>query len=147
MRHKAVEEEFSSVALSDAGKALFVASDTGMIKALKLPLTGEVVGQAVKAHAMMQGSSNYCVPRMCVGDLGSLLVSAGHDGCVVVFGVTRDKDAKAVERGRDGMPLAEEVLVTKTDLEEKQRQMRELEQKVLDNQSKYEWEMNLVSGS
>ena len=84
---------------------------------------------------------------MILGDSGSLCVTAGHDGSLVVFSVNRDRDAnadKGGERGREAMPLAEEVLVTKVDLEEKRRNMLELEQRVSDNQSKYEWEMTLV---
>ena len=148
VRHaeEADELEYSQVVVSDNGKALFAATEAGTVKVLKLPLTTTAEAVTIKAHAYMPGKlPQMCIPRMCVGDMGSLVVTAGHDGCLVVFQVTRDKEAsKAVDRGREAMPLAEEVLVTKADLEEKQRQMTLLEQRVLDNKAKYEWEMNLL---
>ena len=59
LRHAFQEEEFSQIVLADSGKMVFGATESGIVKALKLPLTGEVVAPPIKAHAIVAGSQNY----------------------------------------------------------------------------------------
>jgi hypothetical protein len=59
----------------------------------------------------------------------SLLFCVSDDGCLFVFDV-REKDGRA-KAGKEGQVVfAEEVLVTRSDLEEKKTRMAELETQV-----------------
>jgi WD40 repeat protein len=59
-----------------------------------------------------------------------LLVTASDDGCILVYDV-KDKDAKAAaRRDQEKMDWAVEVLVTRSELDEKKSRMAELEQQV-----------------
>lgn len=64
-----------------------------------------------------------------------MLFAAGEDGCLSVHEV---RDVQAVGADREALPWAEEVLVTKSDLEERRRQAAELEQRLQDNQMGFE---------
>ena len=64
----------------------------------------------------------------------SLLFVAGDDGVVSIFEVKDREKALVVgslRREKDAFGWAEEVLITKTDLEEMRVHMQELEEKVL----------------
>ena len=100
----------TQVALPTSAHALFAASETGAVRAYKFPLTGEY--QEYQCHA---GS----ITRMCVSHDDSLLFCVSEDGCLAVFDV-RDEGRGAGKRDKE-LPSAstEEVLVTKSDLEEK----------------------------
>ena len=59
-----------------------------------------------------------------------LLVTASDDGCIFVYDV-KDKDAKAAaRRDQERMDWAVEVLVTRSELDERKSRMAELEQQV-----------------
>ena len=59
-----------------------------------------------------------------------LLVTASDDGCMFVYDV-KDKDAKAAaRRDQERMDWAVEVLVTRSELDERKSRMAELEQQV-----------------
>ena len=59
-----------------------------------------------------------------------LLVTASDDGCIFVYDV-KDKDAKAAaRRDQERMDWAGEVLVTRSELDERKSRMAELEQQV-----------------
>ncbi len=61
----------------------------------------------------------------------AVLFTASDDGSLYVFDV-RDRDAAraAVKREQERLPWAEEVLVTRSELEEKKTRTAELEQQV-----------------
>lgn len=59
-----------------------------------------------------------------------MLVTASDDGCIFVYDV-KDRDAKAAaRREQERMEWAVEVLVTRSELDEKRSRMAELEQQV-----------------
>ena len=124
----------TQVALPTSAHALFAASEAGAVRAYKFPLTGEY--QEYQCHA---GS----ITRMCVSHDDSLLFCVSEDGCLAVFDV-RDGGRGAGKRDKE-LPSAstEEVLVTKSDLEEKKARMAELETHVNELTMQNEYQLRL----
>ena len=112
----------TQIALASDGKMLFGATARGAVRAYKLPLDGTF--QEYQCHARR-------VTRLRLSRDDALLFCVSEDGCVSVFDV-KDKDGQPKKPNRDAMPFAEEVLVTKADLEEKKARTRELENQVAD---------------
>ena len=101
----------TQIALASDGKMLFGATARGAVRAYKLPLDGTF--QEYQCHARR-------VTRLRLSRDDALLFCVSEDGCVSVFDV-KDKDGQPKKPILDALPFAEEVLVTKADLEEKRR--------------------------
>jgi nitrogen fixation protein len=72
----------------------------------------------------------------------ALLFVSGDDGAVVIFDV-RDKEVRVAKRDRELLPFAEEILVTKTDLEEQVAIRNDLKQKVDELTLQNEYQLRL----
>ena len=123
------ERKISQIALSASQRMFFSATaDPGsasMIRSYKFPLTGEFVEF---------GCLSSPVTRLRISYDDEYLFAAGEDGVLVIF------DIKDSERNPNGMKrlrnlsgesaYSEEILVTKSDLEEKNAMMQEFKNKV-----------------
>lgn len=91
------------------------------MRSYKFPLTGEF--SEYQCHAGP-------ITRMRVSFDDALLFCVSEDGCLFTFDL-REKDGRGAKAGaKEAMVFAEEVLVTKSDLEEKKTRMSELETQV-----------------
>lgn len=163
----------TAVALPDGGRHLFVGTESGRIRALRWPLTGEFQEPDAAPHGG-------AVTRMCLADEGRILIASGADGVVSIHDVRQGFDAgagggapgpaaltgggllgsrgasvgasggsgaaaaAAAAAGTQAGPVwAEEVLVTRGDLEDQRRQASELEQKLADNALSHEYARKL----
>ena len=119
------------LAMPRSGRLLFAGSSkTGRpstMMAMKVPLTGDT-----PPLPCLSGP----VTRMCSSFDGAFVFAAGADGCLLVYEV-KEKDFAGKSlgaMGRDdttGRPVyAEEILVTRTDIEEQAAAMREMQSKV-----------------
>ena len=119
------------LAMPRSGRLLFAGSSkTGRpstMMAMKVPLTGDT-----PPLPCLSGP----VTRMCSSFDGAFVFVAGADGCLIVYEV-KEKDFAGKSlgaMGRDdttGRPIyAEEILVTRTDIEEQASAMREMQSKV-----------------
>eukprot|EP00879_Flechtneria_rotunda_P021142 GHRR01022273.1.p1 GENE.GHRR01022273.1~~GHRR01022273.1.p1 ORF type:complete len:520 (+),score=198.23 GHRR01022273.1:2394-3953(+) len=125
----------TALALPYGGKILFAATDAGGVRCYKYPLTGEFY--EVKCH---EGP----ITRLHVSYDDCLLVSAGEDGSVLLLDI-RDKElAKASTRQQqEKLPWAEEVLVSRAELEERRSHITELEQQVAELTMQTEYQLRL----
>ena len=93
----------------------------GSVRSYKFPLTGDSFEYPAVSDA---------VTRMRLSHDDAYLFVAGADGALCVFEV-REKDGRVPHRDRETqVPWAEEILVTKTELEEKEALMQELQNNV-----------------
>eukprot|EP00304_Pavlova_gyrans_P012532 CAMPEP_0206035036 /NCGR_PEP_ID=MMETSP1466-20131121/1785_1 /ASSEMBLY_ACC=CAM_ASM_001126 /TAXON_ID=44452 /ORGANISM="Pavlova gyrans, Strain CCMP608" /LENGTH=1327 /DNA_ID=CAMNT_0053409369 /DNA_START=150 /DNA_END=4130 /DNA_ORIENTATION=+ len=127
------------VVLSHSGRMLFAGMDTGQVRSFKFPLNGEWTDASVHG-APGPGA----VQKMRISYDDSFLFTVGDDGCVYVCEI-KDRDGRigGTKRDKEGLGWAEEVLVTKTDLEEKTQQMLELRAKVEDLQSQNDYQLRI----
>jgi len=97
----------------------------GNIRVYKLPLEPESQYTEYQSHDLP-------VSRLRLSYDNQFLFSVGEDGSLCIF-ETKELSRAAQARGRERenvMQFAEEILVTKSDLEEKNRAMQELKAKV-----------------
>ena len=121
----------TQVVLSNSGRMLFTGAENGTVQSWKFPLTGEY--QEYQCHSKS-------VARMCITDDDSYLFTVSDDGCLIIIDV-RDKEIRAVKRDKEMLPFSEEILVTKSDLEEQKQQLQELHTKTEEDESKYRYQM------
>ncbi|KAG1658747.1 hypothetical protein FOA52_000860 [Chlamydomonas sp. UWO 241] len=115
-------------------KVMFAATESGALRTYKYPLTGEFL--EIKSH-------NSSISRMCMSWDEQLLVTASDDGCVFVYDV-KDRDAKAAARREaERLEWSAEVLVTRSELDEKKVRMSELEQQVAELTMQTEYQLRL----
>lgn len=124
----------TQVCMSRSGRMMFTGTSSGMIRAVRVPLTDSGDHQDYPAHA---GS----VSRIKMSYDDQYLFSAGDDGSLFVFRV-QDKDARGLKRDRD-ISYAEEILITKSDLEEKNAQISELKTRVDELKMENEYQLRL----
>eukprot|EP00217_Crustomastix_stigmatica_P010708 CAMPEP_0183813298 /NCGR_PEP_ID=MMETSP0803_2-20130417/52843_1 /TAXON_ID=195967 /ORGANISM="Crustomastix stigmata, Strain CCMP3273" /LENGTH=1181 /DNA_ID=CAMNT_0026058151 /DNA_START=28 /DNA_END=3573 /DNA_ORIENTATION=- len=124
----------TQVALPASGRTLFAASETGTVRAYKLPLNGEYHEYQCHSGA---------ITRMRISFDDSLLFCVAEDGCLFCFDV-RDKDGRGVGKQKEALTFAEEVLVTKSDLEDKKARMAELDTQVNDLTMQTEYKLRLM---
>eukprot|EP00286_Rhodomonas_abbreviata_P019738 CAMPEP_0181309260 /NCGR_PEP_ID=MMETSP1101-20121128/11919_1 /TAXON_ID=46948 /ORGANISM="Rhodomonas abbreviata, Strain Caron Lab Isolate" /LENGTH=1189 /DNA_ID=CAMNT_0023415733 /DNA_START=168 /DNA_END=3733 /DNA_ORIENTATION=- len=110
----------TQVVLSHSGKMLFTGADNGTVQSWKFPLSGDY--QEYQCHSR-------AVTRMCITYDDTHLFTVSDDGCLLIIDV-RDKEIRAAKRDKEMLPFSEEILVTKSDLEEKTQNTNDLKNKV-----------------
>lgn len=114
---------------------LFVGTETGAVRSMKFPFGAEA--GVFQEHAAHSGP----ITRLRVSCDENYLFSVGEDGCFFIFKIF-DKDNKVVKRERD-LAFADEILVTKSDLEEKNSMMSELKTRVEELKMENEYQLRL----
>jgi WD40 repeat protein len=128
------EVVLTQVILSHSGKMLFVGTTSGTIKAVKYPVVEPGEWHEHQAHSS-------AVTRMCISFDDQYLISAGEDGTIFTFRIM-DKEGRMMKRERE-VAYAEEVLITRSDLEEKNTTMSELKTRVEELKMENEYQLRL----
>ncbi|EQC42234.1 hypothetical protein SDRG_01070 [Saprolegnia diclina VS20] len=118
------EVTLGQIVLSNSQRMLFAGAvepdKLGTVRSYKFPLTGEFT-----EFQCLSGP----ITRMRISFDDLYLLVCGEDGVVCIFEI-RDKEGRArAKDGRENTVFAEEILVTKSDLEEKNTSMVELKNK------------------
>eukprot|EP00842_Homolaphlyctis_polyrhiza_P004220 jgi/Hompol1/479/HPOL_004482-RA len=125
----------TQVLLSHSGRMMFVGTTIGTVRSMKFPL-----GSEPGEYQEHQGHSS-AITKLRVSYDDQYLFSASEDGCLYVFKVT-DRDGRSMKRERD-IVYADEILVTKSDLEEKNSMMAELKTRVEELKMENEYQLRL----
>ncbi|GMH45741.1 hypothetical protein BSKO_13704 [Bryopsis sp. KO-2023] len=125
----------TEIALPAGGRTLFAATQGGTVRSYKYPLTGEF--HEYKCH-------NGPITRLALGFDDNVLVATSEDSSLFVFDV-KDKDPTRglAKREQEKTPWAEEVLITKSELEEKKQRMSDLELQVNELTMQTEYQLRL----
>ncbi|XP_026966553.1 LOW QUALITY PROTEIN: cilia- and flagella-associated protein 57 [Sagmatias obliquidens] len=125
---------YTAIVTSHSGHMLFVGTSVGTIRAMKYPLPLQKQFNEYQAH---------CGPitKMSLTFDDQFLLSVAEDGCLFTWKVF-DKDGPGIRRQRE-VGFAEEVLVTKTDMEEKVQVMLELKTRVEELRMENEYQLRL----
>ncbi|KAI8916406.1 quinon protein alcohol dehydrogenase-like superfamily [Gorgonomyces haynaldii] len=125
----------TQIVLSHSGRMMFVGTAQGTIRALKYPFgvdSGQF--QEHQAHAAP-------VTRLRVSYDDQFLFSCSEDGCMFIFRIA-EREGRGAKRERD-LVYADEILVTKSDLEEKNSIMSELKTRVEELKMENEYQLRL----
>ncbi|KAJ3096593.1 Cilia- and flagella-associated protein 57 [Phlyctochytrium planicorne] len=125
----------TQVAISHNGKMMFAGTSTGQIRSLKFPLTGD--SEDFQEHQAHSGA----VTKLRVSYDDQFLFSVSEDGCMYVYRIS-DKDDRTLKRERS-LQFADEILITKSDLEEKTILMSELQRSLEELKLEHEYQLRL----
>eukprot|EP01135_Chromosphaera_perkinsii_P003926 Nk52_evm27s262 gene=Nk52_evmTU27s262 len=125
---------YTQVAVSRSGRMLFVGTSEGSIRALKFPLSIPGDWQEHQAHSKP-------VARMVISHDDQFLFTASEDCSVYVFKIA-DKEGRGLKRDKDNV-WSDEVLITKSDLDEKKMMMTELTTRVEELKMENEYQLRL----
>jgi len=117
----AIDTTLSNVALSHSGRMLFAGTAKGTLWSLKFPLTIPGEWQELQGH----GSQ---ITKMKITYDDQFLVTVSEDASIILWKI-QDKEGRGVKRDKE-VGWAEEILITKSDLEEKNAMMSELKTRV-----------------
>jgi len=115
-------------------RMMFAGTANGVIRSFQFPLTGVV--KDYQAHCRS-------VTRLRMTPDDAFLLSAGEDGCLALLNVKEISGRLPKNERPDRVPFSEEVLVTKSDLEEKNALMAELRAKVDELTASNEYQLRL----
>ncbi|XP_072505212.1 cilia- and flagella-associated protein 57 isoform X6 [Notamacropus eugenii] len=130
----AFDVTYTAVVISHSGRMVFVGTSMGTIRSMKYPLPLHKEFNEYQAHAGP-------VTKMAITFDDQFLLTSAEDGCLITWKVY-DKDGRGVKRERE-VGFAEEVLVTKTDMEEKAQIMLELKTRVEELKMENEYQLRL----
>ncbi|XP_034510273.1 cilia- and flagella-associated protein 57 [Ailuropoda melanoleuca] len=125
---------YTAVVISHSGRMMFVGTSVGTIRAMKYPLPLQKEFNEYQAHAGP-------ITKMLLTFDDQFLLTVAEDGCLFTWKVF-DKDGRGIKRERE-VGFAEEVLVTKTDMEEKAQIMLELKTRVEELKMENEYQLRL----
>eukprot|EP00899_Mesostigma_viride_P000129 jgi/Mesvir1/10116/Mv16834-RA.2 len=124
----------TQLSMPSTSRTLFAGTERGVVRSYKFPLTGDY-------HEFQCGAG--MINRMRVSYDDALLFCVTEDSCLFMFDI-RDKEvARGARREKEAILFAEEVLVTKSDLEEKRARMQELETQVNEITMQNEYQLRL----
>uniref|UniRef100_A0A8C5CDU9 EML-like second beta-propeller domain-containing protein n=1 Tax=Gadus morhua TaxID=8049 RepID=A0A8C5CDU9_GADMO len=122
---------YTALALSRSGKVIFTGTSSGTVRVVRNPLPLQQDWTEYQAH---------CGPvtKVLVTFDDQLLLTASGDGSLMVWRIL-DKESR---RDKE-LSYTEEILITKTDLEEKNQNMQELKTRVEELRMEKEYQLRL----
>ncbi|XP_044067286.1 cilia- and flagella-associated protein 57 isoform X2 [Siniperca chuatsi] len=128
------EVAHSAVAVSHSGRVVFTGTSSGTIRAIKYPLPIQKEWIVYQAH---------CGPvtKMVITFDDQFLLTVSEDGCLLMWKII-DKEGRGLKSNRQ-IVHTEEILVTKSDLEEKTQNMLELKMRLEELQMENEYQLRL----
>ncbi|KAM5149014.1 cilia- and flagella-associated protein 57 [Mantella aurantiaca] len=125
---------YTAVAISHSGRMVFVGTSSGTIRSMKYPLPLQREYNEYQGHAGP-------VTKLVVTYDDQCLLSVSEDGCLMLWKIS-DKESRGLKRDKE-LGYAEEVLITKSDLEEKNQVMLELKTRVEELKMENEYQLRL----
>ena len=132
-------QTFTRVRLTNGGRRLFAATSTGAVRAYELD-GGRVAGEGKEFKELRCHAGPVTGMRVNFDD--TLLFCVGEDGVLSVFDV-KERAMEGATKAGEGMVFAQEVLMTKADLEDIRSRMHELEVQVNELTLQGEYQLRL----
>ncbi|XP_039971838.1 cilia- and flagella-associated protein 57 isoform X1 [Xiphias gladius] len=128
------EVAHTAVAVSHSGRVVFSGTSSGSIRAIKYPLPVQKDWITYQAH---------CGPvtKMVITFDDQFLLTVSEDGCLLMWKII-DKEGRGLKSNRQ-IIHTEEILVTKSDMEEKTQNMLELKMRLEELQMENEYQLRL----
>ncbi|KAJ8263115.1 hypothetical protein COCON_G00155720 [Conger conger] len=117
----AVDVTYTAVAFSLSGRMLFTGTSSGTVRVMKYPLPTHKDWIEYQAHAAP-------ITKMIITVDDQFLLTVAEDGCLLIWKII-DQERHGLKRDK-AIYYSEEILITKTDLEDKNQNMLELKTRV-----------------
>ncbi|XP_062412043.1 cilia- and flagella-associated protein 57 isoform X1 [Sardina pilchardus] len=125
---------YTAIAMTRTGRAIFTGTSTGTIRVIKCPIPVQKEWTEYQGHSC-------AITKMTVTFDDQYLLSVSEDGCLFIWKII-DKEGRGLKRDKD-VSYAEEILITKSDLEEKNQVMTELKTRVEELKMENEYQLRL----
>nr|XP_033772064.1 cilia- and flagella-associated protein 57 isoform X1 [Geotrypetes seraphini]XP_033772065.1 cilia- and flagella-associated protein 57 isoform X1 [Geotrypetes seraphini] len=125
---------YTAVVVSHSGRMVFTGTSNGMVRSMKYPLPVHKEFNEYIAHAGP-------ITKMAVSFDDQYLLTISEDSCMFIWKIL-DKEGRGLKKEKD-VGYAEEVLITKSDLEEKNQVMVELKTRVEELKMENEYQLRL----
>uniref|UniRef100_A0A8C4J318 Cilia and flagella associated protein 57 n=1 Tax=Dromaius novaehollandiae TaxID=8790 RepID=A0A8C4J318_DRONO len=125
---------YTAIAVSRSGHMLFIGTSLGTIRTMRYPLPLPTEFNEYQAHAGP-------VTKMSVTDDDLFLLTASKDGSFLIWKVY-DKEGQILKREKE-VEYAEEVLIMRSDIEEKGQAMLDLQIRVKELQTENDYQLRL----
>lgn len=101
---------FTTVAVSHSGRMLFCGCQNGLIRSFQMPLTD---------HSEWQDYIGHCdnITKMKMASFDEYLITVSNDCSIIIWRI-QDREARSSKTDKENLWM-EEILITKSDLEEK----------------------------
>ncbi|XP_071508423.1 cilia- and flagella-associated protein 57-like [Diadema antillarum] len=129
------ETTLSQVVMSHSGRMLFAGTGNGTLRSMKFPLTVPGEWQEHMGH----GGS---ITKMRITYDDQYLITISDDAVLMIWKIS-DKEGRGLKRTDKEVGYAEEILITKSDLEDKNQEMGELKQRVEELKMENEYQLRL----
>ncbi|XP_022601312.1 cilia- and flagella-associated protein 57 [Seriola dumerili] len=128
------EVAHTAIAVSHSGRVVFTGTSSGTIRAIKYPLPIQKDWIMYQAH---------CCPvtKMVITYDDQFLLTVSEDGCMSMWRII-DKEGRGLKSNRQ-IIHTEEILVTKSDLEERTQNMLELKMRLEELHMENEYQLRL----
>ncbi|KAI8809706.1 WD40-repeat-containing domain protein [Cladochytrium replicatum] len=124
----------TQLAISQSGRMMFAGTSYGAIRSLRFPPVA-VNDHEHQEHIAHSGA----VTKFCISSDDGFLFSGSEDGCLLIFKISAREDRKR-ERSQ---VFADEILITRSDLEEKTVVMTELKRTLEELKLEHEYQLRL----
>ncbi|XP_028666683.1 cilia- and flagella-associated protein 57 [Erpetoichthys calabaricus] len=125
---------YTSIVMSHSGRMLFVGTSAGTIRSMKYPLPIQKEWNECYGHAAP-------ITKMTITYDDQFLLTVSEDGCLLIWKII-DKEGRGLKSEKE-VTYAEEILITKSDLEEKNQIMLELKTRVEELKMENEYQLRL----
>uniref|UniRef100_A0A7M4FJ19 Cilia and flagella associated protein 57 n=1 Tax=Crocodylus porosus TaxID=8502 RepID=A0A7M4FJ19_CROPO len=125
---------YTAIVVSHSGRMVFVGTSMGTIRSMKYPLPLHKEFNEYQAHAGP-------ITKISITCDDQFLLTVSEDGCLIIWKVY-DKEGRGLKRERE-VGYADEVLITKADMEEKTLVMKELKSRVEELQMENMYQLRL----
>ncbi|XP_038268117.1 cilia- and flagella-associated protein 57 isoform X1 [Dermochelys coriacea] len=125
---------YTAIVVSHSGRMVFTGTSVGTIRSMKYPLPVHKEFNEYQGHAGP-------VTKMSITCDDQFLLTVSEDGCLLIWKVY-DKEWRGLKREKE-VGYADEVLITKTDMEEKTQVMLELKTRVEELKMENEYQLRL----
>ncbi|CAH8577208.1 unnamed protein product [Schistosoma haematobium] len=112
---------FTTVAVSHSGRMLFCGCQNGLIRSFQMPLTN---------HSEWQDYIGHCdnITKMKMASFDEYLITVSNDCSIIIWRI-QDHEARSSKTDKENLWM-EEILITKSDLEEKNSMIIELKTRI-----------------
>ncbi|KAK1165059.1 hypothetical protein AOXY_G13492 [Acipenser oxyrinchus oxyrinchus] len=125
---------YTTIVMSHSGRMIFTGTAMGAIRAMKYPLPIQKEWNEYQGHASP-------ITKMAITHDDQFLLTVCEHGCLYIWRII-DKEGRGLKREKE-VVYAEEILITKSDLEEKNQVMTELKTRVEELKMENEYQLRL----
>ncbi|XP_042081799.1 cilia- and flagella-associated protein 57 isoform X2 [Haplochromis burtoni] len=128
------ETAHTALAVSHSGRVVFTGTSSGTVRAIKYPLPIQKEWMTYQAHSGP-------VTKMVITYDDQFLLTVSEDGCLLIWKII-DKEGRGLKSNKH-IVHTEEILITKSDLEEKTQHMLEMKMRLEELQMENEYQLRL----